>query len=64
MAFNFKCPYNEEIYSHQNIGLLIILFISGTIFVACLFEDIDLSNKNKTIREAFDENHYLVFTLL
>ena len=64
MTFIFKYHYKEEIYSHQSVGLFIILFISGALFVACLFEDIDLSNTNKTIWEAFDKNHYMVFIFI
>lgn len=64
MTLIFKYHYKEEIYSHQSVGLLIILFISGTLFVACLFEDIDLSNTNKTIWESFDEKHYMVFIFI
>ena len=64
MTLIFKYHYKEEIYSHQSVGLLIILFISGTLFVACLFEDIDLSDTNKTIWESFDKNHYMVFIFI
>ena len=64
MTLIFKYHYKEQIYSHQNVGLCIILFISGALFVACLFEDVDLSNTNKTIWEAFDENHYMVFIFI
>ena len=38
-----------------NFMNFIILIIAGALFIACLFEDIDLSGKIKTIWEAFDE---------
>ena len=62
MTLIFKYHYKEKIYSHQNIALIIILFISGSLFVACLFEDIDY--ENKTIWEAFNENFYMVFIFI
>ena len=64
MTLIFKYHYKEKIYSHQNIGLIIVLFIAGALFVACLFEDIDFSDENKTIWEAFDERHYMVFVFI
>ena len=66
MTLIFKYHYHEKIYSHQNLALVIILFISGSLFIACLFEEIDFSydNKNKTIWEAFNENHYMVFIFI
>ena len=62
MTLIFKYHFKEKIYSHQNIALIIILFISGSLFVACLFEDIDY--ENKTIWEAFNENFYMVFIFI
>ena len=64
MTLIFKYHYKQNIYSHQTLALFIILIIAGALFIACLFEDIDLSGKNKTIWEAFDENHYMVFIFI
>ena len=66
MTLIFKYHFNEKIYSHQNLALVIILFISGSLFIACLFEEIDYSytNKNKTIWDAFEENHYMIFIFI
>lgn len=64
MTLIFKFHYKEKIYSHQRLGLVIILFISGALFIACLFEDIDFTSNPKTIWEAFDENHDMVFIFI
>ena len=64
MALIFKFHYKEDIYSHQTLALIIILFIAGALFIACLFENIDLSVGNKTIWEAFGENHYMIFIFI
>lgn len=64
MTLIFKLHYKEKIYSHQRLGLVIILFISGALFIACLFEDIDLTSNPKTIWEAFDENHDMIFIFI
>ena len=49
MAVIFKYHFKEKIYSHQTLALFIIIFIAGALFVACLFEDIDFSDDNKTV---------------
>ena len=64
MTLIFKYHFKEKIYSHQTLALFIILFIAGALFVACLFEDIDFSDENKTVWEAFDEKHYMVFIFI
>ena len=64
MTLIFKYHFKEKIYSHQTLALLIILFIAGALFVACLFENIDFSDENKTVWEAFDEKHYMVFIFI
>lgn len=64
MTLIFKYHFKEKIYSHQTLALFIILFIAGALFIACLFEDIDFSDENKTIWDAFDENHYMVFIFI
>ena len=64
MTLILKYHYKEKIYSHQNFALIIILFIAGSLFVACLFETIDFSDENKTIWEAFEERHYMVFIFI
>ena len=60
MALIFKYHFKEKIYSHQTLALFIIIFIAGALFVACLFEDIDFSDDNKTVWEAFDEKDHMV----
>ena len=64
MTLIFKFHYKEKIYSHQRVGLIIILFIAGSLFVACLFEDVDFTSENKTIWDAFNENHYMIFLFI
>ena len=64
MTLILKYHYKEKIYSHQTLSLIIILFISGSLFGACLFEDVDFTSENKTIWEAFNERHYIVFIFI
>jgi hypothetical protein len=64
MTLIFKIHYKENIYSHQYLALLIIFFIGGALFVACLFEKTDYTSENETIWEAFDINFYMIFVFI
>ena len=64
MTLIFKYHFKEKIYSHQMLALVIVLFLSGTLFVACLFEDANFKKENKTVWEAFDGSHYMIFIFI
>ena len=64
MTLIFKYHFKEKIYSHQMLALVIVLFISGALFVACLFEDANFKKKNKTVWEAFDGSHYMILVFI
>jgi len=64
MTLIFKYHFKEKIYSHQMLALVIVLFLSGALFVACLFEDANFKKENKTVWEAFDGSHYMILVFI
>lgn len=64
MTLIFKYHFKEKIYSHQMLALVIVLFLSGTLFVACLFENANFKKKDKTVWEAFDGSHYMILVFI
>ena len=64
MTLIFKYHFKEKIYSHQMLALVIVLFISGALFVACLFEKTNSEKENKTVWEAFDGSHYMILVFI
>lgn len=64
MTLIYKYHYKEKIYKHQTLALIIILFIAGALFIACLFETINIYDQDKTVWEAFNDNYYMVFIFI
>lgn len=46
------------------LALVIVLFISGALFVACLFEKTNSEKEKKTVWEAFDGSHYMILVFI